>query len=76
MTILSLGFVLLAGLLAGKLIRQVKVPVVTAYLVLGIIIGPAMLNLVSEGRQAGYLDVCFCGYCTLVFDFCALFSSI
>jgi Kef-type K+ transport system membrane component KefB len=49
MTILSLGFVLLAGLLAGKLIRQVKVPVVTAYLVLGIIIGPAVLNLVSEG---------------------------
>lgn len=49
MTILSLGFILLAGLLAGKLIRQVKIPMVTAYLLLGIIVGPAALNLVSEG---------------------------
>lgn len=49
MTILSLGFVLLAGLLAGKLIRQLRIPTVTAYLLLGIIIGPSALNLVSEG---------------------------
>jgi len=49
MTILSLGFVLLAGLLAGKLIRRIKVPTVTAYLVLGIIIGPSVLNLITEG---------------------------
>ena len=49
MTILSLGFLLLAGLLAGKLIRRIKIPTVTAYLLLGIIIGPWALNLVSEG---------------------------
>ncbi len=49
MTILSLGFVLLAGLLAGKLIHRVKIPMVTAYLLLGIIIGPGALNLVSKG---------------------------
>lgn len=49
MTILSLGFILLAGLLAGKLIRQLRIPVITAYLLLGIIIGPSVLNLVSEG---------------------------
>ncbi|UCB57431.1 MAG: cation:proton antiporter [Candidatus Omnitrophota bacterium] len=49
MTILSLGFILLAGLLAGKLIRQLKIPVVTAYLLLGVIIGPSALNLVSTG---------------------------
>ena len=48
MIIFSLGFVLLAGLLAGKLIRQLKIPMVTAYLLLGVIIGPAALNLVSE----------------------------
>ncbi len=48
MTILSLGFILLAALLAGKLIRRLKVPVVTAYLLLGIIVGPSVLNLVSE----------------------------
>jgi Kef-type K+ transport system membrane component KefB len=49
MTILSLGFILLAGLLASRLIRWVKIPRVTAYLLLGIIIGPASLNLVSQG---------------------------
>lgn len=49
MTILSLGFILLAGLLAGKLIRQLRIPMVTAYLLLGIVIGPSALNLVSEG---------------------------
>ncbi len=49
MTVLSLGFILLAGLLSGKLIRQLKIPMVTAYLVLGIIIGPSALNLVSQG---------------------------
>ena len=48
MTILSLGFIFLAALLAGKIIRQLKIPVVTAYLLLGIIVGPAVLNLVSE----------------------------
>ena len=49
MTILSLGFILLVALLAGKLIRQAKIPMVTAYLLMGIIIGPAALNLVAEG---------------------------
>ncbi len=49
MTILSLGFILLAGLLAGKLIRGLKIPMVTAYLLLGVIVGPSVLNLVSEG---------------------------
>lgn len=48
MTILSLGFILLAALLSGKLIRQLKVPMVTAYLLLGIAVGPAALNLVSN----------------------------
>ncbi len=46
-TILSLGFILLAGLVAARLIRRVKLPAVTAYLILGIIIGPWVLNLVS-----------------------------
>ncbi len=49
MTILSLGFILLSGLLAAKLIRQLKIPTVTAYLLLGVAIGPFALNLVSEG---------------------------
>lgn len=48
MTILGLGFILLAGLAAAKLIRRIKLPVVTAYLLLGILIGPCILNLVPS----------------------------
>ncbi len=49
MTILSLGFIFLAGLFAAKLIRRIKLPMVTAYLLLGILIGPSLLNMVSKG---------------------------
>ena len=48
-TAFSLGIILLAGLLSAKLIRKLKIPTITAYLLLGIIIGPACFNLVSEG---------------------------
>jgi len=47
-SILSFGFILLAGLLAAKLIGRMKFPGVTAYLVLGILIGPSILNFISE----------------------------
>lgn len=49
MSILSLGFILLAGLFAAKLIRRLKIPIITAYLLLGILIGPSLLNMVSKG---------------------------
>jgi len=48
MEILSLGFILLAGLTAGKVIRRLKFPVVTAYLLLGILTGPFVFNLISQ----------------------------
>jgi len=47
MEILSLGVILLLGLASGKLIRKLRVPVITAYLLLGILAGPFALNLVS-----------------------------
>jgi NhaP-type Na+/H+ or K+/H+ antiporter len=49
MSVLSLGFILLAGMFAAKLIRRIKIPIVTAYLLLGILIGPSLLNMVSRG---------------------------
>ena len=45
--IFSLGIILLFGLVAARLINKVKLPSVTAYLLLGIIIGPSFLGLVS-----------------------------
>ncbi len=48
-TIFGLGFILFAGLLSAKLIKKIKLPAVTAYLLLGIFIGPSLLKLVPEG---------------------------
>ena len=47
-TVLSLGFILLAGILSARLINKIKFPAVTAYLLLGILIGPSILNLTSQ----------------------------
>lgn len=47
-TLLSLAVILLAGFLAAKILRRLKFPAVTAYLLLGILIGPGVLNLASE----------------------------
>lgn len=47
-TVFSLGIILLAGVLAAKFLRRAKFPMVTTYLLLGIIIGPYLLNLVPE----------------------------
>lgn len=47
-TILGLGFILLAGLFSARLINRIKFPAVTAYLILGILIGPAVFGFVSK----------------------------
>ena len=47
--IFSLGIILFTGLFAAKILHQFKFPAVTAYLLLGIIIGPHLLNLVAPG---------------------------
>jgi len=46
--LLSLGLLFLLGLFFSNFIKKIKLPAVTAYLLLGIIIGPSFLNLVSE----------------------------
>jgi len=45
--ILSFAIILLSGVLAAKLLHKVKFPAVTAYLLLGILLGPEALNLIS-----------------------------
>lgn len=44
-----LAICIFAGLLAGKLVKPLKLPSVTGYLVIGILIGPYVLNLVPAG---------------------------
>jgi NhaP-type Na+/H+ or K+/H+ antiporter len=45
--IFSIGFILILGFIAARLINKLKLPSVTAYLILGILIGPSLGNLVS-----------------------------
>ena len=47
-TILNLGFILLVGLLAERLIQKIKLPTVTAFIIVGILLGPSLLNLVND----------------------------
>lgn len=46
--ILSVGFVFLAGLIAARIVNKLRLPSVTAYLLLGIILGPGFFGLLSE----------------------------
>ena len=46
-TILNLGFILLVGLLAERLIQKIKLPTVTAFIIVGILLGPSLFNIVN-----------------------------
>lgn len=54
--VLSLGIILLGALAAEKVVRRINVPAITSYIVLGIILGPSLLDLAGEG-VAGASDV-------------------
>ena len=46
--ILSVGLILMAALVAGHLAQVVRVPEVTGYLLVGVLIGPAAIDLISH----------------------------
>lgn len=46
--ILSLSFILLLGLASSRFIHKVRLPTVTAYILLGVVLGPHISNLVSS----------------------------
>jgi Kef-type K+ transport system membrane component KefB len=46
--ILSVGLILMAALMAGHLAQLARVPEVTGYLLIGVLIGPAALDLISH----------------------------
>lgn len=50
--VLYLGLILLAGLIAGKLIRYLRLPEVTGYLIVGLVMGPSLIGLVTSGTIA------------------------
>ncbi|MDD3127391.1 MAG: cation:proton antiporter [Candidatus Izemoplasmatales bacterium] len=42
------GLLLIAGLLFGKLTKLIKMPTVTGYLIVGLLIGPSILGIITE----------------------------
>jgi Kef-type K+ transport system membrane component KefB len=48
-TILCLGIILVGALVAEKIVSYLKVPAITSYILLGILLGPYALNVTSEG---------------------------
>jgi len=47
-TLLSAGLILLLGFAGARLLKYIRLPSVTAFLLIGILIGPHLLNLVTE----------------------------
>jgi len=63
-TLLSIGFIFLVGLFFARLINKIKFPAVTAYLLLGILIGPSILNLTSQEliNSSGFISNIVLGF--------------
>ena len=57
-TILNLGFILLLGLLAERLIQRIKLPTITAFIIVGILIGSSFLDLINSQliRSSGFIS--------------------
>lgn len=73
--ILSVGLILMAALLAGHLAQLVRVPEVTGYLLIGVLIGPAALDLISHDNLAtlGFLSDVALGL--ILFNIGAIFEA-
>lgn len=50
--LLSVGMIILLGLLGGKIFHRIKIPRVTGYMLMGLVIGPSLLGLVSDNTLA------------------------
>lgn len=50
--LLSVGIIILLGLLGGRLSHKLKVPKVTGYMITGLIFGPSVLGLISSETLA------------------------
>ncbi len=73
--ILSVGLILMAALVAGHLAQLVRIPEVTGYLLVGVIIGPASLDFISHGNLAtlGFLGDVALGL--ILFNIGAIFEA-
>jgi Kef-type K+ transport system membrane component KefB len=73
--ILSVGLILMAALLAGHLAQLARIPEVTGYLLVGVLIGPAALDLISHENitTLGFLSDVALGL--ILFNIGAIFEA-
>ena len=73
--ILSVGLILMAALIAGHAAQLLKVPEVTGYLLVGVVIGPAALDLISHENitTLGFLSDVALGL--ILFNIGAIFEA-
>ena len=73
--ILSVGLILMSALLAGHLAQLVRVPEVTGYLLVGVLMGPATFDLISHDNLAtlGFLSEVALGL--ILFNIGAIFEA-
>lgn len=55
--ILLISIILLSGLLCGRLVKFIKLPNVTGYLLAGLLLGPFVLNVLSKEALEGMTSV-------------------
>ena len=51
-TILCPGIILVVAIAAEKIVNYIKLPAITSYILLGILLGPCALNIMGEGLMA------------------------
>jgi Kef-type K+ transport system membrane component KefB len=73
--ILSVGLILMSALVAGHLAQLVKVPEVTGYLLIGVLIGPAAFDLITHENiiALGFLSDVALGL--ILFNIGAIFEA-
>ncbi len=47
-TFINLGIMIIAGMFLGRLVKHIKLPNVTGYLLAGLLLGPSLLGLLNE----------------------------
>ena len=70
----SLGFILLFALLVGHLVKFVRVPEVTGYIVAGMAVGPSMLGLVTHDHLQALHTFSEVGIGLILFSIGAVFE--
>ena len=50
----DIAIVMLSGLVCGRLVKHLKMPNVTGYLIAGLLLGPCVLNVIPETMVSSF----------------------